>query len=87
MSTPLAVGTSAFQVLFAGAFGALRHTLLGNVELLLVAIMFAGSFGGVQLGVWAVRRLKAHRIRRYFTVVLGIGILIILWDLGRCIWM
>jgi uncharacterized membrane protein YfcA len=64
-----------------------QAALLGNVEPLLAAIMFTGSFAGVQLGVWAARRLGARRLRRYFTIVVGIGILIILWDLGKRIWL
>ncbi len=84
--TPVAVGTSAFQVLFSGAFGGFRHALQGNVELLLVVVMFVGSFAGVQLGVRVVRRLKARRIRRYFALVLAIAMLAILWDLGQTIW-
>lgn len=85
--TTIAVGTSAFQVLFAGGFGALRHALAGNVDLLLAAVMSVGSFAGVQLGVWAVGKLKARQIRRYFIPVLGIGILVILWDTARCVWL
>ncbi len=81
--THIAIGTSAFQILFASGYGALRHGLHGNVDLLLVGLLFLGSVGGVQLGVKASQIFGGKKIRRYFALVIMVGIAVILWDLFR----
>jgi len=79
--TSIAVGTSAFQILFASGYGAFTHFGAGHVELKLVAMLLAGSMIGVQLGVFASGRLGNQNIRKYFSFVLGIAILMILYSL------
>ena len=79
--TVIAVGTSAFQILFSTGYGALRHAGLGHVELTLVGLLLIGSLIGVQLGVYATKFLGGRKIRKYFIDVIGLGILVILWDL------
>ena len=81
--THIAIGTSAFQILFASGYGAFRHGLQGHVELLLVGLLFLGSVGGVQLGVKASQIFGGKRIRRYFALVVMVGVVVILWDLFR----
>ena len=81
--THIAVGTSVFQILLASGYGASRHVFLGNVEILLVALLFVGSFFGVQLGVKASRVLGGRSIRRYFALVMAGGVALIVWDLIR----
>jgi uncharacterized membrane protein YfcA len=81
--TVIAVGTSAFQILFSTGYGALRHAGLGHVELILVGLLLAGSLVGVQLGVYATKFLGGRKIRRYFAYVIGLGILVILGDLAK----
>ncbi len=84
--TSVAVGTSAFQIVFATGYGALRHTFENHVEILLVAILLVGSLAGVQLGVLASRFLGGRKIRRYFAWVIVLGIAVICWDLIGQIW-
>ena len=81
--THIAVGTSVFQILLASGYGASRHVFLGNVEILLVALLFVGSFFGVQLGVKASQVLGGRSIRRYFALVVAGGVALIVWDLIR----
>ena len=81
--THIAVGTSVFQILLASGYGASRHVFLGNVEIVLVALLFAGSFAGVQLGVKASQVLGGRSIRRYFALVVAAGVALIVWDLIR----
>jgi uncharacterized membrane protein YfcA len=86
------VGTSALYVMFAAGFGATANLLtatpvgagnwqVGNVDLLLVAFLFAGSFVGVQVGVRLAEKFGGAKIRRYFALVLAAGSLMIISDL------
>jgi len=79
--THIAVGTGVFQVLLASGYGASRHVFLGNVEIVLVALLFVGSFVGIQLGVKTSQALGGRSIRRYFALVVSLGVALVLWDL------
>ena len=81
--THIAVGTGVIQILLASGFGALRHGLAGDVDLLLVGTLFAGSFFGVQLGVRISCRMRGRNIRRYFVVVVIAAILVVLWGMAQ----
>ena len=81
--TLVAVGTSAFQIVFASAYGALRHGREGHVELLLVGLLILGSAIGVQLGVRVSHIIGGKKIRRLFSFVLLAGMLLIIWDFIR----
>jgi uncharacterized membrane protein YfcA len=81
--THIAVGTSVFQVLLASGYGAIRNIFLGNVEIILVGILFAGSLAGVQLGVKVSQILGGRSIRRYFALVVAQGVALVVWDLIR----
>ena len=79
--TSIAVGTSAFQILFASGYGAFAHFTAGHVELKLVAMLLAGSMVGVQIGVYASERIGNKNICKYFSFVIGLAILMILYSL------
>jgi uncharacterized membrane protein YfcA len=81
--THIAIGTSAFQILLASAYGAVRHGLAGNLDLVLVALLVPGSFAGVFLGVRASQLLVGRSIRRYFALVAFVGVALVLWDLAH----
>jgi uncharacterized membrane protein YfcA len=78
--THIAIGTSAFQILFASGYGALRHALLGHVELILVGLLFLGSLAGVQVGVKVSQIFGGRKLRRYFSLVVLLGVVVVLWD-------
>ncbi len=75
--TAVAVGTSAFQIMCATAYGATDHYFKGNVDLVLVALLLAGSIAGARFGVWAHHRLGGRRIRRYFAAILALGVAVV----------
>lgn len=81
--TPIAVGTSAFQILFASGYGALTHFFAGHVEIKLVVMLLAGSMIGVQLGVYASGKIGSRNIRKYFSFVIGLAIVMILYSLVK----
>jgi len=83
--TTMAVGTSAFQIVFASGYGSLIYYRAGRVELLLVALLVGGSFFGVQSGVAMARKLGGHALRKYFVLVIGAGILMIVYSLVRSV--
>ncbi|AKJ63435.1 sulfite exporter TauE/SafE family protein [Kiritimatiella glycovorans] len=82
VSTVAAVGTGAFQIVFATGAGAMAHFSEGHVSLPLVGFLLVGSITGVQLGVRLSHRLAGRRLRRYFAGVLSLGILLILYSLA-----
>jgi uncharacterized membrane protein YfcA len=81
--THVAIGTSAFQILLASLYGSLRHGLAGNIDFLLVGLLVPGSFVGVFLGVRVSQLLGGRSIRRYFALVVLVGVAMVLWDLIR----
>jgi uncharacterized membrane protein YfcA len=81
--TLVAVGTSAFQSVYASAYGAIRHAGEGNVELILVGLLLAGSIPGVQIGVRISRMIGGRRIRKWFAIVILLALCVIIWDVIR----
>ena len=57
--------------------------MAGNVELVLVLILFVGSVVGVQIGVKFSQRFQSLRIRRLFASVLILAIGLIIWDVSK----
>ncbi len=81
--TSIAVGTSAFQILFASGYGAFSHFFAGHVEFRLVAMLLAGSMVGVQIGVYTSGRIGNKNIRKYFSCVISLSILMIIYSLVK----
>lgn len=79
--TTIAVGTSAFQILFASGYGAFRHVIENNVSLVLLGFLICGSFIGVQFGVKVSSILHQGKIRKYFAFIILIGIAIVIFDM------
>ncbi len=67
--TKMAVGTSLFLVLCSALVGTTSHALSGNVSLPLVIYTMIGSTAGAQVGATLTSRVKARRIRGYFSAV------------------
>jgi uncharacterized membrane protein YfcA len=51
------------------------------VEFRLVTMLLCGSMIGVQIGVYASARIGNKNIRKYFSFVIGLAILLILYSL------
>ncbi len=79
--TLVAVGTSLFTINFASAYGAFRHFNEGNVIVLIVALLFVGSFFGVKLGIILSHRFGGRRVRLSFIFIILTGMVIVVFDL------
>ena len=67
--THVAVGTSMFSAIVAAAFGAFRHAMNGNVDLLMALFLLAGASVGVQIGAFATRYAQGTLIRGLFAAM------------------
>ncbi|MFC1735798.1 sulfite exporter TauE/SafE family protein [Candidatus Hydrogenedentota bacterium] len=79
--TLVAIGTSAFQILFASGFGAFAYFRSGQVELAVVGCLLAGSLLGSHFGVHLAQRLSGRNLRRYFSLVVALGALMIIGEM------
>ncbi len=78
-----AVGTSLGVVLFNGVIGTIEHGRAENVSLWVAMTLLVGSSVGVQAGAWINDRLHAHRLRRWFALVVLLAALLVAGDLIR----
>ncbi len=77
--TSVAIGTSLFQTIFVSGYGALTHFFKGNVDFALVVNILLGSLIGSQLGAKIHNKLRGADIRYYFSLVVFIAIVIVLF--------
>jgi hypothetical protein len=70
--TFVAVGTDLFQILFSASYGAIRHSLSGNVVIFAAFIMVIASSLGVQYGVLVTKYVRGLSVR----YVLGVSIIL-----------
>jgi len=69
----MAAGTNLFQEVFYAAYGAVRHSMSGNVIIFAAAIMVVASCIGVQFGALVTRYVRGVSSR----YILGVSIIII----------
>jgi uncharacterized membrane protein YfcA len=62
-STHIAVGTDLLEIVVSGAYGALRHSIEGNVDMIAVLFMIAGAMVGAQFGSIATAFVRGPAIR------------------------
>jgi len=62
-STHIAVGTDLVEIVVSGAYGALRHSIEGNVDLMAVLFMIVGAMFGAQVGSIATSYVRGPAIR------------------------
>jgi len=67
--TTVAIGTGLFQAMLLSSFGTLTHALKGNVDLVLVLLLLAGSVIGAQFGASLIRKVRAAKIRYWFSLI------------------
>ena len=65
-----AVATSSFAIVFTSASSALKHYMLGNVELHWLVLLVPGLIIGAQLGARFAERVKASSLKRAFAIVM-----------------
>lgn len=62
-STHIAVGTDLVEIVFSGAYGALRHSIEGHVDMMAVLFMIIGAMFGAQMGSIATSYVRGPAIR------------------------
>ena len=84
--TRIAAGTSTLQVLLASSYSMLRHLQEGNVDFMLVLFMLVGSAVGVNAGVKIAKMIDVIKTRKYFSGLLVLAIILIIYDMFRRLW-
>ncbi len=69
MSVHQAIATSLGVVFFAAFAGTIRYGVDGRVSLWIAISLLTGSVIGVRMGVSLCQRLNAHRLKKYFTLL------------------
>ncbi len=82
----VARSTDLFAGLFINVYGTISHSLRGNIDLILVIVLFLSCNLGIQIGTFSAKSIEGSRMRRAFalvaySVVLGLA-LKIFWALG-----
>jgi uncharacterized membrane protein YfcA len=62
-STHIAVGTDLLEIAVSGGYGALRHSMMGNVDIVAVLFMIVGAMFGAQFGSIATSYVRGPAIR------------------------
>lgn len=81
VSSFVAVGTTAFERVFATAYGSSRYILEGNFNFAIMLFLFIGSFIGVQLGLKTAYHIGDEKLRKTFLFILLSGIFVVLYDI------
>ena len=68
--TKTAIGTGLFSIIFTAGYGCLTHSFKGNADLRLVLLVLAGGIVGAQLGAFILRKVRAPRVRLWFSLLL-----------------
>jgi uncharacterized protein len=62
-TTHIAVGTDLLEIAVSGGYGAMRHTQMGNVDMIAVLFMIVGAMVGAQFGSIATSYVRGPAIR------------------------
>jgi len=76
--TRYAVGTSIMQTFAISLFGASSHFLNGNVDVVLVLLLLAGSIAGAQAGAALTRKINCSSLRKYFGFIVLFAALMVI---------
>lgn len=77
--THIAVGTDLFEIIISAGYGAVRHAMNGNVDILIALMMHTGAAFGSQIGATLTQYFSGPRIRLAFAPLPLLGALIILY--------
>jgi uncharacterized membrane protein YfcA len=64
--THVAVGTDLFEIIISAGYGAARHAMNGNVDILIALVMQTGAAIGAQTGANLTQHFSGPRIRLAF---------------------
>lgn len=62
-TTHIAVGTDLLEIVVSGGYGALRQSMMGNVDMIAVLFMIVGAMFGAQFGSIATSYVRGPAIR------------------------
>ncbi|AAL80492.1 sulfite exporter TauE/SafE family protein [Pyrococcus furiosus DSM 3638] len=78
-----AVATSSFAIVFTSLSGAIKHYMLGNVQLIWLPFLVPGLIIGAQIGARLAKKTRAKSLKGMFSVVMAIlAVRMILKGLG-----
>jgi uncharacterized membrane protein YfcA len=83
LSVRQSVGTSLGVVLFSSMAGTVFYGMKGQASLLVVVALLSGSTLGAQTGAYLCQRLHATRIRRYFSLLVLVVVVLLIVDFIR----
>jgi uncharacterized protein len=75
--THIAVGTDLFEIIISAGYGAIRHAMNGNVDILVALVMHTGAAVGAQLGARLTQYFSGPWIRLAFAPLPLLGAILV----------
>ena len=75
--THIAVGTDLFEIIISAGYGAVRHAMNGNVDILVALVMHTGAAVGAQLGARLTQYFSGPWIRLAFAPLPLLGAILV----------
>jgi uncharacterized membrane protein YfcA len=75
--THIAVGTDLFEIIISAGYGAARHAMNGNVDILIALVMQTGAAIGAQTGASLTQHFSGPRIRLAFAPLPILGAILV----------
>ena len=75
--THIAVGTDLFEIIISAGYGAVRHAMYGNVDILIALVMQTGAAIGAQTGANLTQHFSGPRIRLAFAPLPILGAILV----------
>jgi uncharacterized protein len=75
--THIAVGTDLFEIIISAGYGAVRHAMNGNVDVLIALVMQTGAAIGAQTGANLTQYFSGPRIRLAFAMLPILGAILV----------
>ncbi len=77
VSMHVAVGTDLFEIIISAGYGAVRHAMNGNVDILIALVMQTGAAIGAQTGANLTQYFSGPRIRLAFAPLPMLGAILV----------
>lgn len=79
----VARSTDLFANLLVMGYGTFSHSLKGNIDLILVIVLFLSSTLGMQMGTWGLRKFRGAEVRRGFALIAYLTVLFLALKISR----
>ena len=77
----VAMSTDFFVSLFAVGYGTFSHSLKGNIDQILLMVLFVSTTVGMHSGTAFARRLTSPRTRQVFSLMAYLVVLLLVWKI------